>query len=135
MARRPNTTPDGFSPARLRWLYTQGRRSRDAYKLAIASKSYQAAASFLREERAIRDQVDEQLRLKTETTTKPERQMTTEERAEALAGLVASASIAELEVTVAEYMRRHRYRLMIDDCGALQVVPLGEDTGGLRLVQ
>ena len=60
--------------------------------------------------------------------------LTPEERATALAGLVVSASDDELEVAVAEWLRRRRYTLEVDAGGTLCLVPFGEDSPGLRLV-
>ena len=59
---------------------------------------------------------------------------TPEERAAMLGKLIEAASDDELEVCVAEWCRRRRYRLQVDEGGTLQMVPLGESGPDLTLV-
>ena len=135
MAARPNTTPTDYTAGRLRWLRDQSKEIRQYREDAADSKSWQAASAFAREERALRDQIDAQLAEKALAEAPPAAELTREERAAALSGLVDGASDDELEVAVAEWLRRRRYRLAIHEGGTLALVPLGEELSGLRLVE
>jgi len=136
MGRRKNTTPEQVSSARLRWLRAQSRRLMEDYKGAKKANSWSAVSSLQREIRTLRDMIDaeclkigEMEALKAQAS--PE---TPEERAAMLGKLIEAASDDELEVCVAEWCKRRRYRLQVDEGGTLQIVPLGDSGPDLTLV-
>lgn len=136
MGRRQNTTPEQVSSARLRWLRAQSRRLMEDYKGAKKCGSWSAVSSLQREIRTLRDMIDaECLKIgeleARQAAASPE---TPEERAALLGKLIEAASDDELEVCLAEWCKRRRYRLVVDEGGALQIVPLGESGPGLQLV-
>ena len=136
MGRRKNTTPEQVSSARLRWLRAQSRRLMEDQKGAKEAGSWSAAASFAREIRTLRDMIDSEAMRQAELeelkrTATPQ---TAEARAALLSQLVDAASDDELEVCLAEWCKRRRYRLVVDEGGTLQIVPLGESGPDLQVL-
>ena len=125
-----------MTKARLSWLRAQSRRVFKDHEGARKAGSWSAAAQLLRETRAIRDQIDtEAMRIaEAEALKRQASPETPEERAALLGKLIEAASDDELEVCLAEWCKRRRYRLVVDEGGALQIVPLGESGQGLQLV-
>ena len=134
MGRRPNTTPDELSADRLAWCAAKiAELGRDIAK-ARASKSWQALSSLHREQRAIRDQLDlglERQRQAALAAAADARDVTPEERAQAVAEGARAATLEELEVFVSEWLTRHKYRLEVDDAGVMHL----ERADALRLVR
>lgn len=106
------------------------RRLQRLRDLAEQDGSWGPAARLGAEARALAKELEEKDRAAADAEHR--RNLTPEERAAMLAGLVDSASDGELEVCVSEWLRRRRYRLVVDDGGTLQLIPLGEL--GLKLV-
>jgi len=105
------------------------RRLERMRDLAEQEGSWTAAARLGAEARALRREQEEQARA---TEEERNRELSPEERAAMLAGLVKGASDDELEVCVAEWLERRRYHLEVDDGGTLRLLPAGET---LRLVK
>lgn len=135
MARRADTTPDSVSAARLKWLYSQLRGVQKDRRAAAKAGSHSAVAALRREERSLRDLIDQERLAQAKAAAESEdRPLTEEERADLLAALVDRATDAELDVFFKEWLHRHRYRAYVDEGGTAHIVPLGEDVSGLRLV-
>ena len=135
MARRPETTPERCDEERLKWLIDQLSAVQADTEAAAENHSHSAVASLRREERALRDQIDMgRMQLEAEVAAADRTDLTDAQKSERLSEMVENASDVELEVAVAEWLKRRRYDLCVDGSGSLQLVPQGDSRPGLRLV-
>ena len=136
MARRHDTTPDTCDETRLRWLRAQLRSVCKDREAAAENCSHSAVAALRREERNLRDLIDTgrmQMAKAKEEANRVE--LSAEEKAQRARETISSAHELELEVAVAEWLRRKRYTLAVEPGGRLHIVPQGDVRPGLRLVE
>ena len=125
--KKAGQRPLAVSVSRIEWLRKQMRTAWKGHAGATRDRHWSAVATFLRELRTLRKALDAELLVKAEARVAEEaRILTDEERAVQLAGLVDGASDGELEVCMAEWLRRRWYRMGVDAGGSITITPLGE---------
>lgn len=119
MGRRPHTTPDQITGARIKWLRVQmGEIRRDIRASREESKVSQLPALH-RELRALRDQIDlgllqqAQHRGAVSVTERPE-DLSPEEWASRVRAAAEAHATEDLEVYVGEWLRRNKLLLLVE---------------------
>lgn len=113
-----------------RWLMSEALRG-----LQASEPGGIAHCTSMREVRNARKSLDEcRALILAEQLASSAADMTDEEKSQRLSEMVENASDVELEVAVAEWLKRRRYDLCVDGSGSLQLVPQGDSRPGLRLV-
>lgn len=122
MARREDTTPETITKARIRWLEAQQRKLSVERKEAGEAGSWSAVAALAREIRTCRDQADTERLRQAQAPAKQTRtaaDYTAEEWANLVAEDAAQATEEDLEVYMAEWLRRKKYQI---EPGSLRLV-------------